>query len=514
MIRRFRTLIIVAVLACFVHGGYAQEESVPNGKSGNLSGRSGNNRETRTSGPGLLSLLPSDSETEHSIKIEGRDFPYKATAGTLSLFGTDGERSATVFYTSYVAEHQAQDRPITFVFNGGPGAASAYLHLGLVGPKILDFGPTERDGAGAKLVDNPQSWLAFTDLVLIDPIGTGWSRAAKSDNSKDFYGVQQDAQVMAKTIALYLAHSGRMSSPKYLFGESYGGLRAFKVARDLQQDQGIVISGIVALSPFLEAPLLFGNGKFALNAALQLPSLAAAELERKNAFSKDALRSVEEFAMGDFLTTLAGPPPTGAKADDFYGRVAQETGLPIDIVRKSRGFVGDAFRKHLRELDRSVVSRYDATFAAPDPFPEADSARNEDPVLDGFTRAYGGQFASYARNELGFKTEMTYELLADDINGKWDWGRGGRSQVSATDDIRQLLAINPSFRVMIAQGYSDLVTPYAVNKYVINHLPETISNRIKLVLYRGGHMLYTTRSSRIEFSADAKGFYDRPPPAE
>jgi carboxypeptidase C (cathepsin A) len=292
-------------------------------------------------------------------------------------------------------------------------------------------------------------------------------------------------------------------------------VRAFKVARDLQQDQGIVISGIVALSPFLEAPLLFGNGKFALNAALQLPSLAAAELERQSAFSKDALRSAEEFAMGDFLTTLAGPPPTGPKADDFYGRVAQETGLPIDIVRKSRGFVGDAFLKHLRELDRSVVSRYDATFAAPDPFPEADSARNEDPVLDGFTRAYGGQFASYARNELGFKTEMTYELLADDINGKWDWGRGGRSQVSATDDIRQLLAINPSFRVMIAQGYSDLVTPYAVNKYVINHLPETISNRIKLVLYRGGHMLYTTRSSRIEFSADAKGFYkDRPPPAE
>ena len=515
MIPRCRSLIIAVVLGCFVQGGYAQDGPFPNGKSDNSAGRPGNSRENRSSGSGLLSLLPADSMTEHSIKIEGRDLSYKATAGTLSLFGSDGERSAAIFYTSYVAQHLAEDRPVTFVFNGGPGAASAYLHLGLVGPRILDFGPTERDGAGAKLVDNPQTWLAFTDLVLIDPIGTGWSRAAKPDSAKDFFGVQQDAQVMAKTIALYLAHNGRMSSPKYLFGESYGGLRAVKVARDLQQDQGIIISGIVALSPFLEAPLLFGTGKFALNAALQLPSLVAAELERKNTFSKDAVRSAEEFAMGDFLTALAGPTPSGPKADDFYGRVAQQTGLPIDIVRRSRGFVGDAFLKHLRESSRDVVSRYDATFAAPDPFPEADSARNEDPIIDGFTRAYGGQFASYARSELGFKTEMTYELLAEDINGKWDWGRGGRSQASATDDIRQLLAMNPSFRLMIAQGYSDLVTPYAINKYVVSHLPETISNRIRFVLYRGGHMLYTTRLSRIEFSADAKGFYeDRPPPAE
>jgi carboxypeptidase C (cathepsin A) len=274
--------------------------------------------------------------TEHSLRIDGRDLAYQATAGTLNLFGRDGERSPAIFYTSYTAEDQAQDRPVTFVFNGGPGASSAYLHLGLVGPKILDFGPSERDGAGAKLVENPQTWLAFTDLVLIDPIGTGWSRAAKSDSGKDFFGVQQDAGVIAKTIALWLAHSGRTSSPN-------GGLRAFKVASDLQQDQGIVTAGVIAISPLLEGPLLFGSSRFALGAALRLPSLAAAELERKNAFSKDAIQSAERFAMGEFLTTLAGSPPTGAKADDFYGRVAQQTGLPIDIVRKTRGFVGDAF---------------------------------------------------------------------------------------------------------------------------------------------------------------------------
>jgi carboxypeptidase C (cathepsin A) len=512
---RYISLLALAALVCFPHLGQAQEASDGNSHdrpdnpapSGSAKPDPGAARRPNASGLGLLGLLPADSVTEHALEIDGRSLRYKATAGTLSLFGQDGERSAAIFYTSYVADHQAPDRPLTFIFNGGPGAASAFLHLGLVGPKLLDFGATERDGARSKLVDNPQSWLDFTDVVLIDPVGTGWSRAAKPDGEKAFYGVTQDAQVMAKTIALYLAHTGRTSSPKYLFGESYGGLRAVKVANVLQQNQGIVISGIVALSPLLEGSLLFGADRFALGAALQLPSLAAAELEVRNAFSEQAVRAAEQFALGDFLTTLAGHPPAGATGEAFYGRVAQLTGLPLDTVRRTRGFVRDAFVKHLREDDHAVVSRYDAAVAAPDPFPESDSPRNDDPVLDGFTRAYGAAFASYARDQLGFKTEMTYVLLADDISGKWDWGRGSRAQVTATDDLRQLLAINPSLRVMIAQGYSDLVVPYSVNKYVVDHLPDSLGNRISFNLYRGGHMLYTKQSSRIKFTADAKAFY-------
>ncbi len=407
--------------------------------------------------------------TEHVLIVGGQTLSYKATAGTLNLYGQDGNRSAAIFYTSYVANGQSADRPLTFVFNGGPGAASAFLHLGLVGPKILDFGPSGRDGANARLIDNPESWLAFTDLVLIDPVGTGWSRAAKPDDAKNFYGVQQDAQAIAKTIALYIAHNGR-SSPVYLFGESYGGLRAVKVANALQQDQGIAASGIVMLSPLIEGPLTFNANRFALGAALQLPSLAATEMERTNTFSKDSLEAAEQFALRDVLTALAGPPLKDAAADVFYERLAKLTGLPVETIRKTRGFIRDEYVKHLRRGDGSVVSRYDAAFAAPDPFPESDSARNDDPVLDGFVRSYGGAFVQYARDQLGYKTEMTYALLADDVNRKWDWGRGGRSQVSAGDDLRQLLAVNPAMRVLIAQGYSDLVVPYAVNKYVVDHL--------------------------------------------
>ena len=369
MMRSTRFWLAVAVVVCLPQLGLAQD--APHATTATpATQRQRAPEEAGRSGGSVLGLLPADSVTSHTLDVDGRALAYKATAGTLNLFSGDGERSAAMFYTSYIADQPTPDRPLTFVFNGGPGAASAFLHLGLVGPKILDFGPTERDGATAKLIDNPQSWLAFTDLVLIDPMGTGWSRAAKPDGAKDFYGVEQDAQSIAKTIALYLAHSGRMASPKYLLGESYGGFRAVKVASALQQDQGIVTSGIVMLSPLLEAPLLFGANRFALGAALQLPSLAAAELERNNQFSKDTLQAAEQFAMGDYLTTLAGKAPTGAQADSFYGRVAKQTGLPVEIVRKNHGFIRDEFVKHLHEGDHAVVSRYDATFTAPDPFPE------------------------------------------------------------------------------------------------------------------------------------------------
>jgi carboxypeptidase C (cathepsin A) len=357
--------------------------------------------------------------------------------------------------------------------------------------------------------DNPATWLAFTDLVMIDPVGAGWSRPAKADGGNAFYGVRQDAQAVAKVIALYLAKNGRTASPKYLLGESYGGYRAAKVAHVLQHEQGIIMSGIIMLSPVIEGGLTFGSNRSALSAALQLPSLAAAELERTGAFSKEAQAEVERFALTDYLTTLAGPRPQGDAARDFYARVAKLTGLPEDVVTRSRGFIRDAYIKHLRSGEGKIVSRYDATFAVPDPFPEQESARGGDPVLDSLTRAYGAAYAAYARDELGFKTDMSYILLASDIAGKWDWGEGaGRGSASASDDLRELLAFIPSFRLLVAHGYADMVTPYAASRYVLDHLPPMGDpSRTQLVLYRGGHMFYTDAESRRAFSADAKAFY-------
>jgi carboxypeptidase C (cathepsin A) len=306
------------------------------------------------------------------------------------------------------------------------------------------------------LRDNRDTWLAFTDLVLIDPIGTGWSRAVKSEGGKPFWSVRSDADAMAKAIALYVAKNNRAGSPKYLFGESYGGFRAAKTARALQRDQGITINGIVMLSPLLEGWLTFGDDGSALHAALQLPSLAAAELERRHAFTTEALAAAETFAMTEYLTTLAGAAPKGDAGRAFYSRVAQMTGLPLDAVTQSRGFAARAYVKNLRAGEGKIVSRYDAAFAVDDPYPESRSSRGPDPILDTVTRAYGGAMATYARNELGFKTEITYTLLAGDVTNHWDW-QGGRGQASAEDDLRVLLAFGPSFRLLIAHGYSDMI---------------------------------------------------------
>jgi carboxypeptidase C (cathepsin A) len=462
-------------------------------------------------GPGVLALLPADSVTQHSIATPGGKLDYTATAGTFSLFDQSGERSAAVFYAAYVAKAAAPaDRPVTFVFNGGPGAASAFLNLGLVGPRIAEFGQGGHDGSIVHLVDNPDTWLRFTDLVLIDPIGTGWSRPAKPDGGAPFWGVDADAESMAKVIALYVAKNSRLGSPKFILGESYGGFRAAKVARALQRQQGISVNGILMVSPMLDGAFQFGGTRFALGAALQLPSLAAAELERKGAFSQQALAAAEHFALTDYLTALAGPPLQGDAAQKFYARVAALTGLPQDVVARQRGFIGDSYVKDLHRGEQKIVSHYDATFASDDPNPETAAARSPDPILDALVRSYGSAFVAYARDELGFKTDMTYELLASGISRRWKWD-SGRSQPSVSEDLRVLLALTPSFRLLIANGYSDMVTPFAVSRYVLDHLPATDGEgRTALKLYRGGHMFYLDPDSRKAFSADARAMYVSP----
>jgi carboxypeptidase C (cathepsin A) len=460
------------------------------------------------SAEGIFSLLPADSTTEHRLALPDGDVRYRATAGTLDLRGRDGKVTARIFYTAYVAEDASAKRPLTFAFNGGPGAASAYLHLGLAGPRIVNFGPSGDDGDNATLKDNPDSWLRFTDLVFIDPVGTGWSRAA--GDGRDFYGVGQDAEALAKAIALYVERNGRTASPKYLLGESYGGFRAAKLAGALKSSQGILVSGVVMVSPLIEANLIFDASQTPVGAALLLPSVAAAEFERRGTFDPAAIRAAERFAMTDYLVALAGAPPRGPDAESLYGRIADLTGLDPARVAASRGFIGDLLAKSRPGM---IASPYDAARTVPDPYPESATDHAEDPILDGYTRAYGSFFASYARSELGYPCEMTYTLLSMDVNRQWDWkeGRsGGRSDAGAADDLRDLLATLPHFRLLVMHGYSDVITPYGASRYVLDHIPAALAEgRTGLALYRGGHMFYTRPDSRAAATADAAAFYAR-----
>ncbi len=459
----------------------------------------------------VLGLLPGDSVTEHTLDLAGQKLSYVATAGTFTLFDQNGERSAAIFYTAYtLKDAAAETRPVTFAFNGGPGASSAYLHLGLVGPRVADLSP-EGAAAGPRLHDNPDTWLKFTDLVLIDPVGTGWSRAAKSDKTDDFWSVQADAETLSKAISLYAARKSRAASPKFLLGESYGGFRSVEVARTLQQSQGILVNGIVMLSPFLEGTLQFGANRFPLGAALQLPSLAAAALDRRHAFTPEALAAAEHFALTDYLTTLAGRPLEGDAAHAFYARVAEVSGLPIDVVERTRGFIGGAYVKRTGEGGGSIASPYDNAADAPDPFPESAGDEGPDPVLDGYTQALGGLFVGYARDTLGFKTDMTFNLLNRETARKWNWGRhGGLGQASAGRDLRELLALNPKLALLVAHGRNDLVTPYSVSRYLLDHLPPFgPAPRTDLKVYKGGHMFYLNSESRAAFAADVGAFYRR-----
>lgn len=467
-----------------------------------------------TSETGIFGLIPRNSVTEHILQTQDGPLSYTATAGTLDLYGQDGNRTAKVFYTAYIAGKGDPARPITFVFNGGPGAASAYLHLGLVGPKVLEFGSSRDDGTRPSLKDNRDSWLAFTDLVLIDPVGTGWSRAANDDVAGSFYGVRQDAESIAKVIALYTHENGRLASPAYLLGESYGGFRAAKVASALKETQGILISGILMVSPLIEGRFLFGVANDPLTAALQLPALAAAEMERRGIFDVERLREAERFAMTDYLVTLAGPSPTGSQADAFYQRIAGLTGIAKGDVARARGFL-DGLYARLSGESGQVVSPYDAAYSAPDAYPEAATSRNDDPILDGFTRAYGAAFAAYASDTLGFRSQVTYSLLNTGVNRRWEWndGRGGdgRANASASGDLRDLLSTIPRFRLAIYHGYSDALTPYGLSRYVLDRLPPALAEgRTELRLYRGGHMFYVDPASRRQMTEDAGRFYDAP----
>jgi carboxypeptidase C (cathepsin A) len=449
-----------------------------------------------------LAMLPADSVTHHKITARGQTLSYTATAGTLKLRDDTGLPTASLFYVAYTLDGAAAaTRPISFFFNGGPGAGSAYLHLGAAGPKVLDFPADEADGAHAKLIDNDSTWLPFTDMVFLDPVGTGYSLAAKPDEApKRFWGVHQDAESLAKAAALWLTRNGRTASEKFVVGESYGGIRSVKVARALEESQSVILNGIIMVSPLLEEQYFFSDDP--LTYAFSLPTLAAAALERAHKFSPGAVDGAYAYALGPYLSTIAGPPPQGDAAEAFYSRVADITGLPAWVARKQRGLI-QPDSHDVRSRNGRLYSLYEMSLSIADPAPEGvDNGDSPDPLLEGYGHAYGLAFAGYAADALGFKTDLTYRLLDNEVNEKWDWREGAHHILSTSADLKKLLALNPSLQVLIAHGYFDAVCPFSATRWLVTHLPIG-QDRVQLKVYPGGHMLYTRTTSRAALAADA-----------
>ncbi len=460
----------------------------------------------------LIAELPADSVTQHEFNGGGAHIAYTATAGTLTLRDDTGAPSAKMFYVSYVADGQVgeqagQHRPVSFFFNGGPGAGTAFLHLGAAGPMVLNFpaaNPT--DGANATLGPNPDSWLRFTDMVFIDAIGTGYSLPVHPEQApKLFWGVKQDGSAFADGIRIWLEGNHRELSPKYLVGESYGGIRSIKTAYALETEQNILLSGIVMISPAIEMSLITGSVDPFSNAIL-LPSLAASQMERDHALTPKAIDDAYHYAFGPYLSTLAGPFLAGDAAQAFYGRIATMTGIPEAVVAKERAEI-DPSAHDVRSRDGRLYSLYDFTQSIADPFPEGiDDADSPEPVLAGYGLAFGNAFTGYADQTLGFHTQLKYDLLNLKVNGAWDYREGQNLIAQGMPDLRKLMALNPSLRLFIANGYFDTTCPFAGSRWLIDHLPVG-RDRARLKVYPGGHMLYTRPESRAALSHDVAALY-------
>lgn len=461
------------------------------------------------------SRLPPTVVTSHTTTLDGQALHYSAVAGTVPLH-EKGKTTAEIFYVAYAKEPKDTHRPVTFVFNGGPGAASAYLHLGAIGPRIVEATDNgELIGPPPRLVDNDASWLAFTDLVFVDPVGTGYSRALNGKSESDYWGVEQDTASLAEFIRLYLIETERMASPVFLTGESYGGFRAATLTRKLQTSSGISPSGMVLVSPALEFAILYGEDYDPIPWALALPSFAAVKLERDGITTRaglaKALKDVEHYALTDYLVALASGAEQGGK--DASKRVAELTGLPRAMVEQHLARISTSL--FIKEFDRGngqLLSRYDGSVSGPDPHPSSSWPRGPDPVLDSTVPLWTSAFVHYAQSDLAFKTDETYRLLNRKVRGKWDFGTSPTNQgyAGALDDIQQARAANRKLEVLIATGYTDLITPYLVPAYLVKQLPP-LSGAAPITIedYAGGHMLYLRPDSRRALTQDVEAMYRR-----
>ena len=457
-----------------------------------------------------LPAMSADKTVDQEIRIGSRSLRYKATVGHIDIRDAKGKTIGQVVYTAYVVPSPASARPVTFAFNGGPGAASVFLNMGAIGPKHVGFGAQgDSPSDSAVLRDNPATWLDFTDLVFIDPVGTGFSRSLveADETKKDFYGSKPDIEYLSRVVYDWLTKNGRMTSRKYLVGESYGGYRVPRLAYYLQSQMGVGVSGLVMVSPYLDPPAIGNETNLSpLPWMINLPSMAAGYFERQGRRLDPATMSeVENYVRTDFVTDFLKGTADKAATDRLSARVAGYTGLDPALVRRLDGRVD--IPTYLREIRRNtgeVGSVYDSNVTAYDPFPAAADANYNDPLLDGIIAPTTSAAVDFITSQVGWKTESHYETLSYTVNRAWDRDRTD----APVTDLRKAIANDPKMAVMIAHGWDDLSCPYFTSKLVIDQMPSFgQAERIKLHVYPGGHMFYARADSAQAFKRDAMEIY-------
>jgi len=457
-------------------------------------------------------------QTKHSLKIGGQEIKYTATAGTILLKLEDGTPKASIFYVAYTKDDvtDASQRPLTFSFNGGPGSASVWLHLGLFGPRRVQMGD-----AGAllpppyKLVDNDVSLLDISDLVFIDPVSTGYSRAVPGETPQQFHGITPDVESVADFIRLYATRNKRWSSPKFLAGESYGTTRAAGLSGYLQQRYGMYLNGIVLISTILNfetAEFDTGND---LPYILYLPTYTAIAWYHKklpaDLQSGDVQKAVEEsrkFAVGEYADALmTGDALPTARRVEIMQKLAHLTGLsPEYIDRTNLRIEIQRFTKELLRSERRTIGRIDARFLGIDR-----DAAGEDPEYDPSIAAiigpYSGMLNDYVRNDLKFDSDLPYEVLTARVR-PWNYAPYENRYVNVAETLRRAMTQNPFLHVFVAKGYYDLATPFFAADYTFDHLglDPTLRGHLSGAYYEAGHMMYVYPPALVKLKSDIAQF--------
>lgn len=457
--------------------------------------------------------LPAHVTTHYTLSLDGRSLAFKATAGSIRLADDSGAPQADVAYVAYQLDGtDTAKRPVTFAINGGPGAASAWLHLGALGPWRLpmkDLSPS----APPVLIDNPDTWLDFTDLVFIDPPGTGYSKivATGEDAKKKFWSVDGDIDALSAVIRRWLVANERLDSPKFIAGESYGGFRGPRLAKTLATEQGVGVSGLVLISPVLDFGAFLGGPSDPFPLLSRLPSYAAAYREKRGPVTRADMADVERYALGDYLQDWLRGPRDRAAVERMEQRVAALTGLELSTLQRLGGEVGkDAFLHEFERSQGKVVAFYDATIDAYDPFPASPYSRALDPVSAGFEAPFTSAIADLYARKLGWKIEDRYELLNEAVDKAWNWDARLHPPESITA-LRQMLALDPHFRVLISHGLTDVQAPYLATQIALDQIPDYgAPGRLVLKVYDGGHMHYSRDDARKALRDDAERLIEGP----
>lgn len=475
--------------------------------------------------------IPTDliSRTNHTTTIGGRTLSYTATTGQIILKAEDKETGekpkAAIFFVAYTldqpediseAEHAAA-RPITFAFNGGPGSPSIWLHLGLLGPRRVEL---ERDGHPIpppyRMIDNEFSLLDKTDLVFIDPVTTGYSRAVPGEEDKQFHGFKPDIESVGDFIRLYTSRYQRWSSPKYLIGESYGTTRATGLSGYLQERHGLYLNGIMLVSTVLNFMTLAFDPGNDLPYLLFLPTYAATAWYHKRLDDElqadlgRTLAEVEAFAQGEYATALiqGDALPADAKAT-IVAKLSRYTGLSARYIESTNLRINIyRFVKELLRDERRTVGRLDSRYIGIDRNAAGESIEY-DPSYAIIQGPYSAMLNDYIRRDLQFESDLPYEVLSGRVY-PWKFEENQNSYVNTGETLRKAMSMNPHLRVFVANGYYDLATPYFATQYTFNHLEldESLRSNITMTYYEAGHMVYIHDPSLEQLKKDLAHFLD------